>query len=518
MLKHIMLHTSIFAVITILSLSPIATGAAGEKDTLIIGLQDDTVSFDPVTSVETVPTSIMLYIYEKLVTYENFDYTQPMPGLAESWELGEDGKTWTFHLRKSVTFVSGNPVRADDVVFSLRRFLKIGYDPIVFEQFGITQEAIMKIDDETIRISLDQQYAPGLFLSVLAGTRGAILDQKTLMKHEKDGDMGSAWLNTHSAGSGPYVIEERVPGERLVLTANPHYWKGKPVFEKIIVRHIPEPVTQMALLEKGEIDVAWDLSPDQLKRLKNERDVRIAGTQTFKLLYVALNLAYEPLSKPEVRDAIRYAIDYDGLVKYILLGAAQKIQTVIPKGIFGYNPALPYHRDLERAKHLLKDAGSIDGFELELACVDSSPWIDMSTKVKNDLAEIGIRVKLTPMPAPQLVEAMFSHKIQSFLWSWEIDYADPDASIKPFAVYDANLLAWWCNYNNPELAKLAEQATQELDPEKRAALYKQLTDIVLDNGPYALFASPIKQIAVRAEVELLVGPPPPILSSFPTLK
>ena len=174
--------------------------AASPKDILIVGMQaDDAVSLDPAKAYEFASSGVVKQLYDNLVDFKVGDYTKPIPELAESWEIGEDGKTWTFHLRKDVKFTSGNPVNADAVVFSLRRVVKLADTPSwVLTQWGITEESITKVDDYTVQIVLDQQYAPGMILSCLAFSIGSIVDPAAVMEHEKDGDMGKAWLKSSS--------------------------------------------------------------------------------------------------------------------------------------------------------------------------------------------------------------------------------------------------------------------------------------------------------------------------------
>ena len=501
--KKSVVYISVFTLVTILTLFISPIPAAGGKDTLIIGIQDDTVSLDPAKSYETTAIGIMSQLYERLVSFKKGDFTQPVPELAESWKLADDGKTWIFHLRKGVLFSSGNPINADAVVFSLRRAIKLaGGLSNILTQFGITEESITKVDEHTVQIVLDQQYAPTLFLSILTTFVGSILDPKIVMEHEQNGDMGSAWLEEHSAGTGPYILAQRKRDQpsQYVLKANKHYWRDKPAFKQIIVKGIQEPLEQMVMLEQGEIDIAWNLQPDQINILVDNLDIQIAETLTFYIIYVGMNQGYVPLRKPEIRDAIRYAIDYDGIVDYILQGAGEKIQTFIPKGLSGYNPAMPYSRDLEKARQLLIEGGYPNGFEVELKCLNYSPWIDTAIKIKTDLAEIGINVKVVPMTANQMVEAVITRDSQLLLWEWGVDYPDPDASAKVFAHSDSlgddasvKLLAWFYKYVNLETSKLVEQAARELDPVKRVKLYKRITEIILDDGPYAILYSKIHQ-------------------------
>ena len=524
MFKHVKRYVHILALIALLSTFLFPTYATAEKRSLTIGLQDNSVSLDPATHFEAIGTAIINQLYEKLVTFEADDLTKPIPEIAESWELQNDGKTWIFHLRKGLLFSNGNPIKADDVVFSLRRVVTLKGKPSwLLTQFGITEKSVTKIDDATVQIVLGKQYAPSVFFSCLTHPVAGIVDQVEATKHEANGDMGSAWLENHSAGSGRFVLTERTPGESAVLTANPNYQRKTAPIEQVILKNIQEPVEQAVLLENGNIDIAWDLQPDQVMRLEENPDIQIQNTPSFQLVYLAMNVKHEALGKSEVRDAIRYAIDYDGIIDFILQGVGEKIQTIIPKGLLGYNPAMPYNRNRQKAQQLLASAGYSGNLELELVTFDYSPWTDVALKIKSDLAKIGIRVKTVFQAAPQ--RQFVSRDFQLYLGRWQFDYVDPDAVVKPFAHSDSagddatvKLLPWFCNYVNLETSQLIDQAVQELDTQKREALYKNITDIMLDDGPFAILYTPMRQYGVRAEIRDLVGIPSYLLGDFPPLK
>ena len=515
-----------FSVLTFVAILCSLSVSVLAKDTLTIALQDDTASLDPAKTVETVAMGIITLLYDNLVSFNEEDFSQVVPELAESWEIKEEGKTWIFYLRQNLTFASGNPLSADDVLFSLRRAVKSS--SWLLTQFGMTEESITKLDDYTIQIVLAQQYAPGLFLSCLASPMAAaILDQRLVMQHEEGGDMGSAWLEEHSAGSGPYVLLERrreKPTE-YVLTSNKLYWGKQAPFQKIVVKGVQESIEQMALLEQGDIDVAWNLQPEQVEILGNNPDVRISETQTLYDVYMAMNLGYTPLKNRDVRDAIRYAIDYDGLIEHVVGGAGTKHQTIIPEGLLGYNPALPYSYDIEKAKQLLMRGGYPDGFEVELNCLNYSPWVDIALQVKQDLAKIGINAKVVQLTAEEMVEVLFNRKTQLWLWEFGVDYADPDARAKPYAHSDSlgddatiKYLAWACMYVNEETSRMVELAAQESNPEKRKYLYKHVTKIILYDGPFAFLFTKAHQYAVRTEVADAIKNPSKVVVLFPQIK
>ena len=513
-------------VITILALSGSSILYAAENETLIIGMQDNTQTLDPAKAVEISSIAIIDQLYDRLVSFKSENLSQPDSELAETWELSEDGKTWTFHLRKGVSFPSGNPVNADAVVFSFRRAMKLnGLEAWRFSQFGITEESIIKIDDSTVQIVLSQQYAPGLLFSSLSRPIASILDPAVVMAHEQNGDMGSAWLNLNSAGSGRFILEERKPGESTILKANQQYWGTPPSAETVEIKNIQEPVDQAIALGKGEIDVAWNLQPLDVKRLENNFDIGIYDMPTLKVTYVVMNLAYEPLAKSEVRDAIRYAIDYDGIAEFIMEGTVDSIQTFIPKGMPAHSPENPYDLAPDTAAQLLQDSGYTDGFEVELLCYNYSPWTDIAFQIKRDLSQVGIKVNVNAASDTELWGAVDAKEFQLFLADWEFSDLDPDPCAKAFAYSDSlgddaevKLLAWASQYHNPDVKALVEQAERELDAAKREELYKEVVDIVLDDGPYAILFTPLKQYAVRLEVQDLLGVPSPLMSGLPTIR
>jgi len=527
MWKKYLMFCGRFAWIALVVVGLIAYQAnAAEKEILIIGMQDDTITLDPAKTKEHVAFAIINQVYERLVAFQKDELTEPIPLIAESWNIGDDGKTWTFKIRQGRVFSSGNPINADAVVFSLQRALKLqGDSSWMLTQIGIKEEAITKIDDFTVQIALDQPYAETLVLACLMTPIASILDPITVMEHEQNGDMGSEWLNLHSAGSGRFVLKERIPEKTMTLQVNEHYAGEIPVVKTVIVQNIQEPLEQAVSLEKGEVDIAWDLLPAQIRRLETNPDIQIYSTPTANMRFVGMNLMYEPLGKLEIRQAIRYAIDYDGIVDYIIEGAGEKIQTFIPRGFLGYNPAMPYTRDLDKAKALLQQAGYPNGFEVELVCENASPWIDIATQIKSDLKQIGITVTIKPGTFEELINAMFSRQFQMYLIHWESDYMDPDANAKPFAYCDdisdnapVKAAAWLSSYLDADTSSLVQKAALESDPKVRNNLYQQITETVLNNGPYVVLYSPLKQYGVRLEVQEMLGVPSVFFSGFPVLR
>ena len=519
-------HLFRFISLTLLLWLVAVTANAQPKDTLVIGIQENVASLDPAKSWEVMGQGLLHQTYETLITFAEGNFAEPIPKLAESWEISADGLTWTFHLRPGVMFASGNPVNADAVIFSLGRVGKINAGPAyILTQLGIAEETLTKIDDLTVQMRLNKPYAPGMVLACLSQPIAIILDQPLMLTHEQNGDLGSAWLEEHSAGSGRFVLTAQKRGEFYTFEANERYWGSKSAFQKLQVNIVQEPTEQAMLLTQGNLDVAWNLSPDQAIALGGKAEIRILQSLTFQINTIGMNLAYPPFQKPEVREALRYAVDYDSIIEMILQGGAEKIQTCIVKGLPGYNPATPFVFDPVKAKELLVAGGYPDGFEVELKASTNAPAPEVAMKIKADLSQIGIRVNISLMDVGQMWNDIMTRNTQMYLCLWMHDYPDPDGSARWFAYSDDTSenatfknLEWMMTYADKETAQLIDQAMLERDSEKRLSLYHQITENVLHAGPHIFLYTPIQYYGVRAEVADFLQQTAFAMYDFPTVK
>jgi peptide/nickel transport system substrate-binding protein len=483
---------------------------ATRPDTLVIAMDiSDAVSMDPAVAYEFTSVMVVNQLYDKLVDFEPPDLTRVVPEVAESWSYSPDGTLWTFKIRQGIKFANGDPLTAKDVEYSLRRVLILSKTAAwVLQQFIAKPEDIVATDNYTLTIKLKEKVAPDLFLSVLAFTTSAIVNPREAEAHASGNDMGSGWLTDHSAGSGPYILEKWDRNSEIVLRANPNYWRGPPSIKTIIIKHVPEPATQMLLLQKGDVDIAFGLTIDQIQQLKNVKGIKILEYPVLQLAYIGMNVNNTYLSNEKVRTAIKYAIDYDGIIRDILKGGAMKVQTIIPYPLLGFNPATPYYRDVNKAKQLLAEAGYPNGFDIELAYpAGAHPQEEIAQKIQRDLAEVGIRVTLRPMAAAEMYQKYRQQSLQLVLAGWGSDYPDPDNNAKAFGNYRIKQLAWRNMWYDDKVADLVEKAYRELDRSTREALYKQITDYILEHGPYAVLYQVVQYVAMRTWVENFVPDP-----------
>lgn len=490
--------------------------AVPPKDTLIIGARTDIiVDLDPARAYEVFTNLVIEQCYDALVNIVmEGDEVVAKPGLAQSWEVSEDGLTWTFYLRRGAKFHSGREVTADDVVYSFTRSLSLNFAPIwILSQYVPTPEMIKKIDDYTVSITTNQPVA-ALTIGSVVGFQGicSIVDSELVKAHATEQDpWANEWLKTNDAGSGPFILVEWAPNERIILDRFDNYWAGPAGVKRIIFIDIPEPAAQKLALDRGDIDIAWDLLPEQVDLYRGAAGFTVLEGPAWGIEYLAMNVGKPPFDNPLVREAIRWAIDYDAIIYGIQKGAAIPGQTFIPKGMFGHLAEAPFHKDIEKAKALLAEAGYPEGFEVEMLSSTHPRRVAIAAQVQADLAQIGIKVNITQLVSAQFYELYRAQKHTFLVAGWGVDYADPDALAKPFAhccttgpEAPVRQLAWRNMYADCETTALVEAAARELDSEKRRAMYEEIQRRILHNGPYVILYYPLNQVVTRDVVKGLV--------------
>lgn len=490
--------------------------AVPPKDTLIIGARTDIiVDLDPARTYEVFTNLIIEQYYDALVNIVmEGNEVAAKPGLAQSWEVSEDGLTWTFYLRRGAKFHSGREVTADDVIYSFTRSLSLNFAPIwILSQYVPKPEMIQKIDDYTVSITTNQPVAE-LTIGSVVGFQGicSIVDSELVKAHATEADpWANEWLKTNDAGSGPFILVEWAPNERIVLDRFDDYWAGPAGVKRIIFIDIPEPAAQKLALDRGDIDIAWDLLPEQVDLYRGVGGFTVVEGPAWSIEYLAMNAGKPPFDNPLVREAIRWAIDYDAIIYGIQKGAAIPGQTIIPKGMFGHLDETPFHKDIEKAKALLVEAGYPEGFEVEMLSSTHPRRVAIATQVQADLAQIGIKVNITQMVSAQFYELYRAQKHAFLVAGWGVDYADPDALAKPFAhccttgpEAPVRQLAWRNMYADCDTTALVEAAAKERDSEKRRAMYEEIQRRILHNGPYVILYYPLNQVVTRDVVKGLV--------------
>lgn len=491
-----------------------AEEAVTRENTLIFAYDaSDVLTLDPAVVYEFGGIQVVGQVYETLVT---FTPGQPgiQPLLAESWDIEEtdDGWTVTFHLNPNATFASGNPVTAQDVVYSWGRVLDLNKSPafLMSDVVQLTKESMTAVNDQTLEVRLPATVSPQVFLSVISFSVAAVVEQAVVEANAGD-DFGSTWLNDNSAGSGPYVLDAWERSVQVTLNANPNYWGGPPPMKRIILANVPEGENRLAMIETGDADIVQDLGPEQAAALEGNPDVTLVQSTSTLLVYVGMNVLKPPLDNPDVREAIRYAINYDE-VEILLGGNGRIVQEIIPEGFLGHTGQKPFSQDLDRARELLASAGVAEGTEIGfLVPVGTAPggleWSALAAKIQNDVAQIGLTLNIQQLQQTELLNIYRAQEGELVLINWGPDFPDPDGNVTPFTNYDAQAIAWRNGWDNDEIAELGRQAALAPTSEERAELYAQLTERVLHEGPYVMLYQPTRIYGARSNVTGFVVDP-----------
>jgi peptide/nickel transport system substrate-binding protein len=473
--------------------------AQSRQETLIIARNiDDYTTNDPGRQYEFTGQMTNQSVYDTLVTVDAPDFTRIQPKLATKWDVSKDGTVYTFTLRPGVKFASGNPLTASDVKFSFRRLKNLKDNPAFFLD---AVKEIDVVDDRTLKVTLVGPDAS--FLAALAAPQCGVLDAKTVTAQggtdaddAKEKDKATQWLNENSAGSGPYRLVAARKGEEIVLDRNPAYWGAKPHFARIVFRHVKDGTTQREMVERGDADIAQGLDADMVAALKPGPRLALVEGLTMNFIYLALTNKSDlskPLSDKRVREAIAYAIDYDGIVKGLARGGAVQPPANIPIGLLGVDPKMARKRDVARAKKLLADAGYANGFPLKMS-YPTRPMHGIATeamaaKIQADLKAIGVDLTLEPKEFSVAVGEYREGKTHLVLVEWGPDFLDPDGWADAF-FRQGGPVAKRIAYENARATELVATAKKETDGKKRAELYREIQKIALEDAPYVTLIQP----------------------------
>ncbi|MGK9169790.1 ABC transporter substrate-binding protein [Inquilinus limosus] len=490
------------------------------KDTLVQAYRiDDIITLDPAEVFEFSATEYVAQVYDRLIYYNAEDPANFRPGIAESWAVSDDGRTFTFKIRDGVKFHSGNPLTAEDAAYSIRRAVKLNLSPgFIIGQFGLTADNVDQMvtapDARTLLFRTDKAYAPSFVLNCLSATVASVVDSKLVEEHAKNGDFGHDWLNTHSAGSGPYKLVAWKPNESLVIEQFDDYWQGKPGFRRIFFRHVLDPTSQFLLLQKGDVDIARGLTGEQIESLKSNPDIALQEVPRGTIWYLAMNTQTEPLKKVEVRQALKYLIDYRGMADSFMKGRAVLHENFLPKGFLGAVDDEPFKLDVDKAKQLLAQGGYPDGFKITIDVSDGSPYLEMAQSIQATFAKAGVEVQIIASDDKQTTSKVRARKHQLAIGRWGPDYQDPHTNAQNFAMNVDNgdnppmkTTAWRNAWDIPELTRETEAAVLETDTARRQAMYEALQRKVRDAGPYAFMFQQVEAVAARKSVQGLVWGP-----------
>jgi peptide/nickel transport system substrate-binding protein len=434
--------------------------------------------------------------------------TNYVPGLAESYSISADGLTYTYKLRKDIKFNSGNPLTADDIVWSNQRNINLKGNG-AFHARGIT--GIEAPDPYTVVYHLNE--VDPTFHIKLNRTFFSPLDKKVLLQQgatnaadADTADKAKTWLNSNSAGTGPYQLQSFTPNNEVILVRNPNYWGDRPYYDKITLKTIPDPNSQIMALQRGDVDLAYNTGPEQIKSLQGVKNVEIIDAPSFQFSFLLVNrdpAIGGPLANPKVAKAINLALDYKGLLT--IAGPAFSIlQGTFSIGLPGSLPprdvsAFP---KVNEAKALLREAGYPSGFTVKfyVPTVNQAglDFVTLAQKIQNDLAVVGIKTELVPEPSNVSLDSYRNGKQSLGLWYWGPDYQDNISNLVFLPGNSVALRANWKAEANPALADLAKKTALEINESVRNENYKKIIALLEEDSAFVPLLQHASQYAIRS--------------------
>ena len=499
---------------------PATVLAATPKDTLVVTWAfDDIITMDPAESFEISAGEVMGNSYDRLLRYDVSDPSKLLPDIAKSWTVSPDDKTYTFEIKPGLKFASGNPLTAEDVAYSLQRAVILDKTPaFILTQFGFTKEnvkdKIRAIDGRSLVLLIDKPYAPTFVLNCLTANVAAVIDKKLVQANEKNGDWGYGWLKTNYAGSGPMKLREWRANDIIALERNDNYWGVKSKLNRVIYRHVKEAATQRLMLEKGDADIARNLTPQDLDALAKNKSLKTTNTPKGTVWYFSLNQKHPILSKPEVREAFKWLVDYDAIGATMIKNIGVVHQNFLPVGLLGASTDRPYKLDVDKAKALLAKAGHPNGFKITIDMRTSQPVQGMTEAFQQTAKRAGIDIEILPGDGKQTLTKYRARQHDLYIGQWGADYWDPHTNADTFARNPSNAddakskpLAWRNAWDIPEMTKKSDAAVLERDANKRKTMYLELQADHRKSSPFVMIGQQIETAAIRSDVNgFKIGP------------
>ena len=461
--------------------------------TVVRRLEGDIATLNPVLLTTSYDHYVNFYLFEPLLQYDAT--LQPVPGLAQKWEVSADGKEYTFHINPKAMFSDGTPVRAGDVLFTLKKIVDPASEAVQiagqFDQLDLKRTRI--VDDRTIVVAFKEVLAPqlGWFWSVRVIPEHVYANAKDFKTA-----FDSVIVNT-----GPYRLLRRIPGQEIVLERRPDYWGAtKPHLQTIIFKVIANDTTAWNAVKRGDVDetaIKADVWNAESGRPELKRYLDFRRVYTLNYNYIPWN-EHDPLfADKRVRRALAQCIDLESVVKNLYNGTARAMNGPFTPDQWSYNPEVPVIQyNPQEAKRTLNSLGWLD--------TDGDGWLDKDHKpfrfellvpaqsiitaqlaqlFQAELKNIGVDMKITTLDGSAFMDRVLGGHYQAAMLNWELD-PDPD----PYTLFHSSQVPPhgynFVYYSNPEADKLIDAAHREIDHNKRVVLYRQLHALLADDQPY----------------------------------
>jgi peptide/nickel transport system substrate-binding protein len=432
----------------------------------------------------------------------------PEPSLAESWEISDDGLVYTFNIRPGVKFHDGTEVDAHAIARSLTRQVDPEDSSFVdglymHTNYTVNRKSIEAVDDMTLRIELETPDAAYLYR--LFHPSAITLSSQSL-------DEYGAGIRTNLVSCGPFKVDRFTPGSEVRLVANADFWEGRPYLDEIIMRAYPDEGAMLAAIESGEVNFAPYPPASAIPRLQQQSNVKVMAGDPVVNLFLGCCMLNSPTDNRDVRLAINYAISRENLIQAVLYGLGEAPATFVGPTEFGFDTA-GYEvstQDLDKARQHIEASGLATPIDLSLTYESNRFWPSMAELLKSDLEEVGFRVSLDPQDAGSYWGKVLGGESQLNMNQRSLWVPDPDnkvillRSTEATANGETGIVDALPEYS-AKMDELLIAGRQEVDLERRAEIYKEIQDLILEELPYIMLAYYTKPTVMAANVNGLLS-------------
>lgn len=490
--------------------SPAASGSAAAGGprtggTLVINYLDEIPALEPHTSPATASVRFFQLIYTTLLRFDKD--LNPVSDLAETWDVSEDGLTYTFMLRAGLKFSNGEPLTSEDVKFSFDRILDPDV-PAIGASFYSEVDSVEAVDPTTVVFHMKN---PAAAIPVyLAGTESVIISKKIA-------EAGDLTKIENAIGSGPFKVDEWVPDSHMTLSRNPNFYEeGKPYIDGIRVNIVPNEDAVLASFASNATDFAVSLDGRFGKQAQAAGGLNVLSTEALAYYLFFNQTAVEPINNPKVRDALNYALDREGIIQAASLGEGSPSGPIPPANTLWAKPTSSwpqYTRDVDKARQLLSDAGLPDGFTFKMLTQTSDPVNapTIAETVQAQWAEVGVTVEIELMEFSAWVQHWLDATF-TIIPGNNSGAPDPDFYLYRYFHSTGNLQFVTGNFNTPELDAALDEGRTSSDFDTRKAAYDTAQDILVEGAPfywlysgfiYTIMSQRVKDFVPRSDESLV---------------
>ena len=453
--------------------------------------------------------------YDRLLTFGKkklpsgdltYDYTKLVPELAESWQIASDGMSVTFKLRKDAKFHDGTAVSARDVKWSLDRAVTVGGFPTFQMKAGSLEkpDQFVVVDDLTLRVDFVRK--DKLTLMDLAVPVPCIFNSSLVKKHATEKDpWGLEWTKNNVAGGGAYRVEAYKPGQEIIYARNDAWRSGTaPKIRRIVQREVPSAGNRRALLEKGDIDMTYEMPPKDFLELSQGGKVVVVSTPIENALwYVGMNVIKPPFNNAKVRQAVAYAIPYDKIMDSAMYRRSTKMWGDSDNRSSGAVWPQPhgYAHDLNKARALMKEAGAGAGFETTISFDLGQGTVSEPAciLIQEALGQIGIKCTINKIPGANWRAALLKKDLPMVLNRFGGWLNHPEYFFF-WCYHGQNAVFNTMSYQNPAMDKLIDAARFEADAKKYQEAVAGFVNMAFDEVPRIPLAQPNMDVAMQKSV------------------